>query len=702
MKTKMRVKILVPILIILLLSFSIMFLVIHRSSKTAISEQIKLELQALTHSYKLSVEDKNELELRTLEIIVRNGDIEDPDVSLFDKHHFVTYILERCEQVYYDMVLVDKKGYGYEYEAENEEDIHDYSSKLCVQQALKGVYYSGPTYRDQNSKGETVLKVDYAYPVRDPDDNIIGAIYSTIKGSELCDMASEINISENAEIFLLDRSTGNLLAANDIEKVISGETNFLRISNNAEGDVKEAFKSLFAGDKGCFVGSIRGTETIMAYETIEGLPWSVLVFAPYSDFHKYVIALEKSVGKVIFLSLLLTLIVGYIVVCKIIAPLAKVKSAVEDLSSGNADLTKKLKSTTRDEIHDIVVGINTFTDKLGGIVGKIKNSKDTLSEAGQYLGDISSDTSDSIKQIVNNIEDVNSQIMKQTESVSQTAGAVNEIASNIESLERMIDTQTAGVTEASAAVEEMIGNIASVNQSVEKMAESFLVLEQNAQNGSAKQEGVNEKIAKIEEQSKTLLDANTVIASIAEQTNLLAMNAAIEAAHAGEAGKGFSVVADEIRKLSETSTEQSKTIGDQLSKIQKLIEDVVAASNESSEAFNTVASKIQETDELVRQIKSAMDEQQEGSKQIGTALHAMNDSTLEVKSASSEMSEGNKAILDEVRMLQDATLTMRKSVDVMSDSARKVSETESALMAIVDNMNNSINTIGTEIDQFKV
>lgn len=100
-----------------------------------------------------------------------------------------------------------------------------------------------------------------------------------------------------------------------------------------------------------------------------------------------------------------------------------------------------------------------------------------------------------------------------------------------------------------------------------------------------------------------LQDANTAIANIAEQTNLLAMNAAIEAAHAGEAGKGFAVVADEIRKLSETSTDQSKTIGSELQKIQETIQDVVNVSNETNTAFAAIERSIAETSQIVEQIK---------------------------------------------------------------------------------------------------
>ena len=113
----------------------------------------------------------------------------------------------------------------------------------------------------------------------------------------------------------------------------------------------------------------------------------------------------------------------------------------------------------------------------------------------------------------------------------------------------------------------MIGNIQSVSNSMEKMSASFIELTQSAQNGVNVQSGINARIEQISALSNILQEANVAIATIAEQTNLLAMNASIEAAHAGDAGKGFAVVAYDIRKLSETSTQQSNTIGEQLTTI---------------------------------------------------------------------------------------------------------------------------------------
>ncbi|WP_296023470.1 methyl-accepting chemotaxis protein [uncultured Treponema sp.] len=379
-----------------------------------------------------------------------------------------------------------------------------------------------------------------------------------------------------------------------------------------------------------------------------------------------------------------------------------VTNTLKDMASGDADLTKRVKLLIRDEIGDLVIQFDFFCDKLQQIVGEIKSSKETLYSAGSQMSETTTETSSSISNIIQNLSNIRNQISFQNDSVHQTASSVSEISNSITVLNDMIEKQVSGVNEATAAVEEMVGNIASVNSSVDKMALSFEELTANAQAGFSKQQDVNDQITSIEGQSKMLQEANSVIASIAEQTNLLAMNAAIEAAHAGEAGKGFSVVADEIRKLSETSSLQSKTIGEQLDKIRDSITNVVSSATESGKALALVSNKIHETDQLVVQIKGAMNEQQIGSEQIVNSLKDMNESTNNVRSSSKQMEDRNEKIMNEINSLKEITVKMSDSMSNMSEGAERISAAEESLSDISHKVKDSIDKIGSEIDLFKI
>lgn len=437
---------------------------------------------------------------------------------------------------------------------------------------------------------------------------------------------------------------------------------------------------------------------------ISGTQWSLVIIIEGAQIFRIANEIILYMGIAAAILAVTLILVLSLCVVSIMKPLGVLEKTLQSISSGNADLSKRIsvKTNADNEIGRLASGFNTFVEKLQHIIIAMKQTKTELVAAGTKLNDSTEDTAASITQIIANIESMTGNIGTQSESVAQTASAVNQIASNIESLNKMIENQSASVTEASAAVEEMIGNINSVNNSVTKMAEEFNQLEQKAADGVQKQDDVNARIQVIETESQALQEANTVISNIAEQTNLLAMNAAIEAAHAGEAGKGFSVVADEIRKLSETSSSQSKTIGEQLKKITDSIQEMVTASQEAGISFSSVSSGINMTNNLVQEIKNAMQEQGEGSKQISIALNCMNDSTSEVRTASSEMSEGNKTILEEIKVLQNATLSMKEGMEEMNIGAKKINETGSNLSSISENMKSSITKIGDEVDQFQV
>lgn len=399
---------------------------------------------------------------------------------------------------------------------------------------------------------------------------------------------------------------------------------------------------------------------------------------------------------------LVLIIIGYRFVHWLMWRIKNVTDFLRELETGDADLTKRCKLFIRDEIGDLIIHFDFFLDKLQQIMTDVKASKDDLSSAGSAMTSSTQDTASSITQIIANIDGIHNQISTQTQTVTGAATAVTEISSNISVLDNLIDGQSSGVSQASVAVEEMIGNISSVNHSVEKMARSFETLAENANNGISKQQAVNERIKQIETQSQMLQEANLAIENIAQQTNLLAMNAAIEAAHAGDAGKGFAVVADEIRKLSETSSKQSRTIGEQLNDIKDAISEVVSSSSESNEAFVSVSEGIKETDQLVLQIKAAMEEQNSGSRQISQALKTMNDGTVEVTRSSKEMAARSSKVINEMTNLQNSSASMQNSMEEMAAGARKINETGAELSDISRRVQDSIDKIGSQIDRFKV
>jgi len=211
------------------------------------------------------------------------------------------------------------------------------------------------------------------------------------------------------------------------------------------------------------------------------------------------------------------------------------------------------------------------------------------------------------------------------------AAAQKRLNSMMDKLNGQLESQSAAIAESSAAIEEMIANTQSVSNTLSKNAQNVEDLQESAEIGRSGLNGVATDIREIARESESLLEINAVMQNIASQTNLLSMNAAIEAAHAGESGRGFAVVADEIRKLAESSSKQSKTIGGVLKKIKGSIDKITKSTDSVMTKFEAIGGGVKTVAEQETGIANAMSEQSSGSAQIMQAIAQVNDITGQVK-----------------------------------------------------------------------
>ncbi len=463
------------------------------------------------------------------------------------------------------------------------------------------------------------------------------------------------------------------------------------------------------------VGGLRAGEDILGEENtknnievysktfkIANKQWVVVASVDKEEIHQISNQLQRISLIGGFVIAIILMILELIIIRIIIGKFDSIKKNIDDLNTGDKDLTKRLEIYHNNEISQVKKSVNAFVNTVHETVREIGTANYNLRETFENVKGQLDATKNQMDNISLEIQTATSMLEAEDKSVMDTSELVAQISSNITTLNQMIDSQVEAITQASAGIEQMIGNIQSITISVDKMAGEFNELNAATVEGIEKNRIVNELLNSVLAQSKSLQDTNMVIANISSQTNLLSMNAMIESAHAGEAGKGFAVVAEEIRKLADTSATQSKSISENLKLIAENIRKVVESADLSKASFEVVSDKSNNTSELVYSIKKATEEQSEGSKHLLETLSTMNNISVSVQRSSKKIGDRALTVLDAIAGLKESSKNMAQNFNKIVSTTEVTQQTTKNLNQLTEDMTQAVNDISERIDEFKV
>jgi methyl-accepting chemotaxis protein len=376
---------------------------------------------------------------------------------------------------------------------------------------------------------------------------------------------------------------------------------------------------------------IGGRDGMLTVVKIDGTDWLLAIVLDRAEATQTLSAMLTSSLVMALLVTLLTGIMLTILVAKALHRMTQVRDALEDIASGEGDLTRRLDAHGKDELAHIAAAFNHFVDKISSVLQDIRSATETVKVSSA--------------EIATGNADLSARTERQAGSLEETASSMEELTSTVRQ---------------NADHARQANQLASSASSV-------------AAKGGAVMTNVVDTMDSIKQSSSKIADIITVIDGIAFQTNILALNAAVEAARAGEQGRGFAVVAAEVRNLAQRSAAAAKEIKalivDSVGKVEaggRLVDEAGGTMNEIVQSIRRVA-------DIMSEITAASQEQSAGIEGINRAITQMDEMTQQNSALVEQSAAAAEKLKDMAERLAEAVagfkLAERQTAPLMTTAS---------------------------------
>ncbi len=513
--------------------------------------------------------------------------------------------------------------------------------------------------------GKDVITIARPIIIKDKIRLILGG---TVELKYLNQIASTMNINGYGHAWIIDKEMNTIVHPNK-----DYYANQLIFENNPQ--LLEIAKAMIEGKVGERNYLLGGQEQQITFAPIDATDWSFALTASTSELLSPLSIIKKGSVIIGLLAIILGVIITYFISSGISKPLIKLTNVTEKVAGG--DLTQKISianTGNKDEISRLSNSINNMIDSLRMMIGKVAEISDQVASSSAKLTAAGDQVGESAEQVGTSIQNI-------AAGAEEQAAQVEITVNNVSNLTKKIDEINNGSNVMNKSAGHVMNDIKRGNDSVNYSVN-------NINNVKTSTGEVAVIINTLGTTSKEIDKIVGLINGVAAQTNLLALNAAIEAARAGDAGKGFSVVADEIRQLSEESTGATEQIGILISKIQKGVNNAITEMDNNIKAVDDSVRAIGNTGDVFTEIERE-------SLNLKEIIDGIVQNTQVMTSDSGQVENAIKEVL----VLSDQFAS--NSEEVAASSEEQIAATEEIINGAM-NLKDMSEELIHSIDQFKL